>query len=414
MEAFGTALREFISALREQLIRNGSAEWLTLARLTREASLAFERLSEPTQQALLNALRSAHPLNEDTLPTLLEAFGAYQKAIGRAAAQADRWRYPTPRDLLLANERMSLAPPRYDADRLERALLVGMLTPPDAEAEQRASALYDALNTLQPFEEYNRSTALMTALAFLLANGFRFELTPDEAVQRLRADHWQPLPIQPAETTHLSPFATIIELLVARYRDALGRAEHALRESNISSPGVPPVQRTSSAEHALPATVQAQLQPAPGPASRWRYLTVQDLIWINTEIMGAPQPYNYDRLEEATYYQYSYRRSMDVPLQSARFLWGYLTYRPFAKGNLATALIGVLTFLEINGFEVHLPPDEAVQWLLDVAQRRTHPLSAIRQIITPNISENRSLPVRDVAHHLIERYESALHTLEID
>jgi len=406
MEAFDTALKGLVQALREKLIENGAAEWLQLARLIREVCAGRERFSPSFQEELLSVLQ-ATPLTDSSLPMLLESLGAHQKAIQRAAAQADRWRYPTTRDLLLANERMSLAPPRYDARRLERALLLGMLTPPDADALQRAGALYDALDILQPFEEYNRSTALISALAFLQANGFEFELTPEQAVESLYTGEWQLIArhfgsagASPSSSPLLA-YPDIIEALVARYRDALGKAERALKEKQLVKLDT------------LPAPVRAALQPAPGPASRWRYLTVQDLIWINTQITGTPQPYNYDRLEEATYYQYSYRQSMDVPLQAARFLWGYLTYRPFTKGNHATALIGVLTFLEINGYDVHLPVERAAEWLLSVAQRRKHPLSAIRQLITPSTSGGQPLPVRDVAHHLIERYEEALRRLEV-
>lgn len=404
MEALSAALRTLIQTLREKLIENGTVEWQQLVRLTREVSHGLPWLSQSTQEALLNALQQAQPLTDASLLTLLEAFGMHWKAIQRAAAQADQWRYPTSHDLLLANERMSLAPPAYNSERLERALLLGMLTPPDADASQRAQALFEALLALQPFEEYNRSTAFISALAFLRANGFDFDLTPEQAAARLAANEWQPLTLRQISTPEgrTRTLSDLIESLVARYRDALGRAERALKEQSLVQ------------WDALPAPVQAELQPAPGPTSRWRYLTVQDLIWINTQITGAPQPYNYDRLEEATYYQYSYRQSMDVPLQAARFLWGYLTYRPFAKGNLGTALIGVLTFLEINGFEVRLPVERAAEWLLSVAQRRKHPLSAIRQIAAPSPSDKRQLPVRDVAHHLIEQYEPALHRIGAD
>jgi prophage maintenance system killer protein len=398
MEALKLALSGLIGTVRERLQTDGNAEWLSLARWVRELSVGLEQLNPSTQEALLQALQGASPFSDGALDALLEAFGAHQKVIGRAAALADRWRYPTPRDLLLANERMSLAPAQYDGEQLERALLLGTLTAPDADASQRAGALYDALNTLQPFAEYNRSVALLAALAFLQANGFRFDLDPAQAAERLAHPEWQPLPVQPADRPDERTFADILESLIDRYRDALGAAEQKLRQAGL-------VKRDS-----LPVPVPTEPPLVPGPAFHWRYLTVQDLIWINTEVTGAPQPYNYDGLEEATYYQYSYRQSMDVPLQAARFLWGYLTYRPFAKGNLSTALIAVLTFLEINGHEVHLPAEQAAEWFQAVAQRRKHPLSAIRQIVTLSRGVN-TAPVREVAHHLIERYEEAVHSL---
>jgi prophage maintenance system killer protein len=154
-----------------------------------------------------------------------------------------------------------------------------------------------------------------------------------------------------------------VDALVACYREPLVRTEHALRETRLVR------------LEQLPDTVRATLQPAPGPSFEWRYLTLQDLIWLNSEITKSPQPYSYDRLEEATYYQYSYRQSRDVPLQAARFLWGYLKYRPFARGNLATALIATLAFLHINGYETRLPVEHAAEWMTQVATRRKHPLT---------------------------------------
>lgn len=100
-----------------------------------------------------------------------------------------------------------------------------------------------------------------------------------------------------------------------------------------------------------------------------------------------------------------------MPLQAARFLWGYLKYRPFARGNLATALIATLTFLQINGYETRLPLEHAAEWIEQVALRRKHPVDAIRQIAALAIAGTHPEPLRELAHHLIEHYESALHQL---
>jgi len=392
METLELTLNGLIGTVRERLQADGDTTWLSLARWVRDLSVGLSQLNPSTKDALLQALQEASPLSDRTLPALFELFGVHQKAIGRAAALADRWRYPIPRDLLLTNERMCLAPPRYDKERLERALLLGTLLSSNADASQRAGALYEGLSLLQPFAEYNRSVALLAALAFFQANGLRFELDPVQASERLAYPEWQPLLVQPGDRADEHTFIDILDSLLDRYRDALVAAEQKLRQAGLVK------------HDSLLVLVPTEPSLVPGPASSWRYLTVQDLIWINTEVTGAPQPYNYDRLEEATYYQYSYRQSMDVPLQAARFLWGYLTYCPFAKGNLSTALIAVLTFLEINGYELHLPAEQAMDWLQSVVQRRKHPLSAIRQIIARSSRGVNTQPVREVSHHLIERY----------
>jgi death-on-curing protein len=385
-------LGELMQLLERQLMEAGAAEWRTLAQQVYDAYLGWDNLPPTLQEEIASAVRTALPWSDQSLPALLQLFGNHEKVIGRAAALRDSWRYPTAHDLQLANERMSLAPPLVDAERLERALLLSRLMAPDGDAVQRAHALFRALLALQPFGEYNRSTAYIAQMAFLQANGYQVELAGEPDLEHGSMG----VSIQPVSGAEPRTFADLIDALVSRYRDALGRAERLLR-----------AQQALAKQESLPATFAATT-PVPGPASHWRYLTVQDLIWLNTEITGAPQPYHYDRLEEATYYQYSYRDSRNLPLQAARFLWGYLTYRPFAKGNAGTALIGVLTLLEINGFEVHLPVERAAEWLQRVIHRRMHPLSAIRQIIAATPQGRNEQPIREIAHHLIERYKPAL------
>jgi diphthamide biosynthesis methyltransferase len=78
---------------------------------------------------------------------------------------------------------------------------------------------------------------------------------------------------------------------------------------------------------------------------------------------------------------------------------------------LATALIATLVFLHINGYETRLPVEQAAEWMMQVATRRKHPLDAVRQIAVPALRAPRPEPLRELAHHLIEHYEPALHAL---
>ncbi len=82
-----------------------------------------------------------------------------------------------------------------------------------------------------------------------------------------------------------------------------------------------------------------------------QYLTVQDVLWINLQVTGKPQPFDYADLEEATFYQYAYGDSKSLLPQAARFLSGFLKKKPLASGNEATALISCLAFLKVNGYE---------------------------------------------------------------
>ena len=80
------------------------------------------------------------------------------------------------------------------------------------------------------------------------------------------------------------------------------------------------------------------------------YLTVQDVIWLNTQITGTPQTFDYARLEDGVFYQYGYGNSHDVPAQATRFVAGLAKKQAFAAGNRATALAASLAFAAVNGY----------------------------------------------------------------
>ncbi len=398
-----TLLADALQSVRERLLQpEGDAETLReLAILLRDASLGWTQLPEEVRSSVQLALQSALPLNEGSIQILLEELSAHQKAVGRAAAQAQARRYPAPREAQRAYELLTDAPADAPTTRIEGAILAAELVEPNASLSVRADNLIRALYAKQPFPEYNASVAALLGLAFLQANGVAAELSAAQSQSLIEAIV-QGAPLNLPEATGVPDprvWSDILDELAARYRAAFLQAERALQATQLV--------RIEN----LPETTRATLQPAPGPSFEWRYLTLQDLIWINSEITKSPQPYSYDRLEEATHYQYSYRQSRDVPLQAARFLWGYLKYHPFAQGNRATALIATLAFLHINGYETRLPVEHAAEWIEQVALRRKHPLDAIRQIAAPALPGKQPEPLRELAHHLIEHYEAALHSL---
>lgn len=393
----------FVESLQEQILGTSPlTQNLRLAgQILRDLSDGWNQLDAPLRTEVEAILSQATPLTEETLALLLEALSAYQKAIARASARASLFRYPVERDALFTYERVALRSSDHDTDRLERALLAGSLALPETPAGERAQRLLNAFLRLQPFHDYNTSVALLLTLAFLAVNGAEPTLDP-EHLRAILSDSALLAHQYPNSTPNPSPqtYADSVDTLLPLVRATLAQIEQEQRTA-----GLVPIEN-------LPEPIRATLQPAPGPSSEWRYLTLQDLIWINTEVVGTPQPYAYDRLEEATYYQYSYRQSRDVPLQAARFLWGYLKYRPFAQGNGRTAFIATLAFLEINGYEVHLPVDEASEWFLKVARRQRHPLDAIRQIAHRALPGKQPIPLRELVHHLIEHYAPALEQIE--
>lgn len=104
---------------------------------------------------------------------------------------------------------------------------------------------------------------------------------------------------------------------------------------------------------------------APGSRSL-KYLTVQDMLWINLQATKKVQHFRYAMLEEATYYQYGYGTSHDLAIQAGRFLSGFMKLRPFDAGNVATAFIGCVAFLTMNCARLNLSDEDATQWVKKV------------------------------------------------
>lgn len=92
------------------------------------------------------------------------------------------------------------------------------------------------------------------------------------------------------------------------------------------------------------------------------YLTVQDILWINLQVTKQTNPFDFARLEEATFYQYGYGVSSNILSQSANFLKGFMKNAPFGAGDDATAFVGFVAFLNLNGYELNLPDAEAANW----------------------------------------------------
>lgn len=125
-----------------------------------------------------------------------------------------------------------------------------------------------------------------------------------------------------------------------------------------------------------------------------RYLTVHDVIWINTAVTGSPQRYQFDRLENAVYSQYSYGDSRNVLTQAARMFRRLLLDQPFEQGNEWTALVATMTFLWLNGYTLRIDAEEAQRALPQLAQGQMSVREFVLQRAQPLQSAEGSL--RDV------------------
>ncbi len=110
-----------------------------------------------------------------------------------------------------------------------------------------------------------------------------------------------------------------------------------------------------------------------------RYLTVHDVIWINTAVSGSPQRYDFDRLENAVYHQYSYGQSRDVLAQAGRMFERLLKDQPFEEGNDLTALVAAVVLLRLNGYTLSLNADEVPSILSQLVQGQLQASELLQQ-----------------------------------
>lgn len=122
-----------------------------------------------------------------------------------------------------------------------------------------------------------------------------------------------------------------------------------------------------------------------------RYLTVHDVIWINTAVAGSPQRYDFNRLENAVYSQYAYGQSRDALAQGARLLARLLRDKPFAQGNELTALVAAMVFLRLNGYTLQMKVQEVQTVLAQLEQGQLRATELFRQQAQPATPEEDTL-----------------------
>jgi len=109
------------------------------------------------------------------------------------------------------------------------------------------------------------------------------------------------------------------------------------------------------------------------------YLTLEDVLELYGLIIGATAAEaadhlrNRDGLESALARPatYAHYENADSALQAAVLAHGIAEGQLFIDGNKRTALVAMLTFLEINGFRVEATDPELAEWILSFSAGAT-------------------------------------------
>lgn len=147
--------------------------------------------------------------------------------------------------------------------------------------------------------------------------------------------------------------------------------------------------------------------------SKLHTLTVPDIQWINLQITGKPQKYDFAKLEEGTFYQYKSGSNSDLPGQAANFLIGFSKLKPLEKGNTATAFVGCIAFLQMNNIDFVLDPAEAHAWFRDLENDRSLATKGIELASKSADNDGHDeLPnSRKIIGNILERYQDCLKKL---
>ena len=109
------------------------------------------------------------------------------------------------------------------------------------------------------------------------------------------------------------------------------------------------------------------------------YLTLDDVLELYGLIIGGTASQANDQLRNrkglesalarpAAYLRYE---AADLSLQAAVLAHGIAEGQPFIDGNKRTALVVMLTFLEINGFRVRAPDRDLADWIIGLSAGAT-------------------------------------------
>jgi prophage maintenance system killer protein len=139
------------------------------------------------------------------------------------------------------------------------------------------------------------------------------------------------------------------------------------------------------------------------------YLSVHDIVWINTTLTGKTVSYNYEKLEAAMAAQYSYGSSKDVAGQAANLLEVLLVEKPFHYGNRRTAFVATCAFLSANGYSVATDSSTIGSALAAVEYGSATSADAVDQIARPaNTALRPGFTLRQLITHLLHAHRDTV------
>lgn len=397
MDEIRTRLRSAIHALVHSNQRGEVVHaLLKLATLFADADAVWDRLGDLERTDIAASLDTLGDYSTLSEPELLanadiarNRLHRHESTLRLKATRATTFRLPAIAELLFANQLVTGASEAVSDLTLSLAVAGARAVPADADAFDRTARLVSAILAARPFVHSNTTTAALAAIGTLGANGHGLssELVamanlqstvisgPSELAEALR---------RCAPDDEITDAATFS---VGEWIEAVWRKyeSHFASTQDASAAGLHEL-----ADHSSVA-----------------YLTVHDLIWINSELTGTTHDFSYPAVENAIYHQYAYRDSRSVGKQAVQFARAVSRSGGFAQDNEATALIATLAFLHLNGVLIEPSPGEAATWIRGFVACDTMP-----SMPEPNPHHHEGpTAFRQLVWELIQRYETAFNDL---
>ena len=109
------------------------------------------------------------------------------------------------------------------------------------------------------------------------------------------------------------------------------------------------------------------------------HLELEDVLELYGAIIGGTAVEAADHLRDPAGLRsalgrpamHAHYEAADLALQAAVLAHGIAEGQPFIDGNERTALVSMLTFLEINGLRVEAPDTELADWILSLSTGAT-------------------------------------------
>lgn len=109
------------------------------------------------------------------------------------------------------------------------------------------------------------------------------------------------------------------------------------------------------------------------------YIELADALEFYAEIIGGTIGQAADQLRDQAGLEsalgrprnYAHYQEADLALQAAALAHGIAESQGFIDGNKRLALVSMLTFLEVNGYDVNAADPELADWIIDLSAGTT-------------------------------------------